>query len=88
MNRMQREPRPAIDYGSPEPIYRQLAAWIQECIDSGQWEHNRRLPSERDLAELWGVSYDTIRRTMALLRGEGYIKSVQGRGTFAQRPGR
>ena len=77
-----------IDYGSPEPIYKQLAKWIQECVLSGRLEHNRKLPSERDLAERWGVSYDTIRRTMALLRSEGYIRSVQGRGTFVQVPGR
>jgi DNA-binding transcriptional regulator YhcF (GntR family) len=41
-----------------------------------------RLPAERDLAEQWGIAYQTVRRTMRELRERGLVASVVGKGTF------
>ena len=41
-----------------------------------------KLPSERHLAEEFGVSYITMRHAMAILRERGLIVSIHGRGTF------
>lgn len=38
--------------------------------------------TERDLADEWGVAYQTVRRAMRELRERGLIVSVVGKGTF------
>ena len=70
----------------PRTIYAQIVDYIEAHIESGEWEAGHRLPSERDLAERWGVAYLTIRRAMAELRKKGLIVSVQGRGTYVKDP--
>ena len=52
----------------------------QVRIEAGEITH--RLPSERDLAEEYGVAYQTVRHAMKLLRERGLIITRQGRGTF------
>ena len=79
---------PDIVHEGPTPIYVQIVDYVQEHIESGQWQPGHRLPAERDMAERWGVAYLTIRRAMAELRKKGLIVSVQGRGTYVKNPDR
>ena len=58
----------------------QVADNIEVRIEAGEISH--RLPSERDLAEEYGVAYQTVRHAMKLLRDRGLIITRQGRGTF------
>ena len=44
------------------------------------------LPCETSLAKGLGVSRDTLRRSMKLLKNEGLIASTRGRGTFVTSP--
>jgi DNA-binding GntR family transcriptional regulator len=69
-----------INPDSPELAYVQLANLLAAKIQAG--EIKGRLPSERDLAEEYGVAYGTVRRAMGLLRERGLVVSVHGRGTF------
>jgi DNA-binding GntR family transcriptional regulator len=67
--------------------YVQVADNIQVRIEVGEFTH--RLPSERDLAQEYGVAYQTVRHAMKVLRERGLIITRQGRGTFvaaARRP--
>jgi DNA-binding GntR family transcriptional regulator len=73
---------PKIDTDGPVPVYVQVADHIAARIESGELERGRRLRPERELAAWYGVAYDTIRRTTALLRERGLIVTVHGRGTF------
>ncbi len=45
-----------------------------------------RLPSERSLADEYGVAYTTVRHAMEVLRERGIIVTVHGRGTFVRPP--
>jgi len=74
-----------IDPSGPELIYVQVADRITAQIESGQLAPGARLPAERDLAVELGVSYDSVRRAMELLRERGLIVTVHGRGTFVAR---
>jgi GntR family transcriptional regulator len=58
----------------------QAANAIAARIEAGEITH--RLPAERDLARDLGVSYQTLRHSMKLLRQRGLIITRQGRGTF------
>lgn len=73
---------PVFDPDSLVPLYVQAADYIQAEIASGRLRVGSRLPAERDLAEQWGVAYQTVRRAMKELRERGLVASVIGKGTF------
>lgn len=73
-----------VDPDAPDPYYVQFAAILEARIRAG--ELAGRLPSERHLAEEYGIAYGTVRRAMDILREAGLIRSVHGRGTFAVKP--
>lgn len=64
------------------PVYRQLAQWIAGEIEAGRLEKGAQIPAERRLAELVGVSVDTIRNAMSALREDGLVETGHGTGTF------
>ena len=74
--------RPVIDTSGPELVYVQVANHLASRITSGELTPGARLPAERDLAEFYGVAYDTVRRATSVLRERGLIVTVHGRGTF------
>ncbi len=69
-----------IDPVSIKHAYQQVADAIAARIAAGQYPV--KLPSERALAEEFGVSYPTVRRAMAVLRERELIVSMLGRGTY------
>lgn len=71
-----------VDPDVPEPAYVQLAGILRARIASG--EITGRLPSERTLQQETGLSPMTIRRAVRLLRDEGLVVTVVGRGTFVR----
>ena len=66
------------------PRHRLLAERLTTAIAVGAYSPGDRLPSERDLAELMGVSRVTVREAIRLVAGLGLLASVRGRdgGTF------
>jgi DNA-binding GntR family transcriptional regulator len=62
--------------------YRQLASVLRDRIRNGELPAGRRLPSEKDLHDEFGLARETIRRALAVLRQEGLIEVRQGHGTY------
>jgi DNA-binding GntR family transcriptional regulator len=62
--------------------YRQLAAVLRDRISNGQLPPGRRMPSEKDLHDEFGLARETVRRALAVLRQEGLIEVRHGHGTF------
>ena len=79
---MTEDDRPLIRPDGPRLVYVQVADHIAGRIESGDLAPGDRLPPERELAVVYGVAYDTIRRANELLRERGLIITVHGRGTF------
>ena len=69
-----------INPDSLRHAYQQVADAIAASITDGTY--TIRLPSERDLAEEFEVSYITMRHAMKLLRERDLIESIHGRGTY------
>ncbi|MFN8190765.1 MAG: PLP-dependent aminotransferase family protein [Nocardioidaceae bacterium] len=69
------------------PAYAGLAEALRLAIGDGRLPAGVRLPSERDLAQLLGLSRTTVTRAYASLRGDGYAHAQQGAGTFTRIPG-
>lgn len=64
------------------PRYRQLADIVLGAIEQGALLDNQALPSERELAETYQMSRDTVRKAVRFLEERGVIYSDHGRGTF------
>jgi len=66
------------------PKYEVVRREMRSRILSGQFMTGRKLPSERDLVEEFGVSRITVIRAMKSLEQEGMISRGVGRGSFVQ----
>lgn len=71
-----------LDRGSPEALYRQIAAGLLQSIQSGRLGPGTKLPSTRDLAQSLGVHRRTVVQAFELLKREGRVTSGIGQGTF------
>lgn len=67
---------------SRKPMYHQLEFQIKALIASGYLEAGIALPSIRMLSKELKISVITTRRAYQNLESEGFIKTVQGKGTF------
>ncbi len=63
------------------PIYRQIVKYISEKIAAGDWVIGSRLPSQRAMAEAFGVNRSTIVSAMEELISYGILESDFGGGT-------
>lgn len=61
--------------------YIRIANILREQIKSNIRAAGRKLPTEEELANRYGVSRQTIREALKLLRSEGLIATRQGSGT-------
>lgn len=72
-----------VDHDSAEPLYRQVAGMLRARIASG--EITTRLPSLKTIAQEYEVSHITAEKAVGLLRDEGLIVVVVGRGTYVRK---
>jgi DNA-binding GntR family transcriptional regulator len=70
------------------PLYFQLAEALKKLLETGAWQPGARFPSEREIAEEFGVSRTVIRPALDLLVGDGAIVRTRGSGTFVAPPKR
>ena len=66
-----------------QPLYARVKEHILDNIRSGAWEAGRRVPSENELVESFGISRMTANRALRELQADGLVQRVQGVGTFA-----
>ena len=71
-----------ISNSSSTPIYEQIKIQIINQIMSGKLNEGDIIPSIRSLALDIKISVMTVKKAYDELEEEGYIKSVQGKGTF------
>lgn len=71
-----------ISNASSKPIYEQITGQIRAMILSGELAEGEQLPSIRALANSLRVSAITTKRAYADLEADGFIETVQGKGSF------
>jgi len=71
--------------GRQGPLYQRLAEALRAAIRRGQLPGGVRLPTERALASALSVSRSTVVAAYDVLRGEGWLESRQGSGTWVRR---
>ena len=67
---------------NPTPLYTQLADVLREMIASGELEPRSPLPSESYLQQEHGIARGTVRMAIGVLRNEGLVVTISGRGTY------
>lgn len=82
-------PSPSPDWG---PQIRRMAitdeviSRFQDLIARGVLTFGSKLPSERELAEVLGVSRPTVRQALKAMQVLGIVRSRQGDGTYLEAP--
>jgi len=71
-----------ISNSSPDPIYEQVNRQIRAQIISGELLEGEALPSIRRLAQDLQISVITTKRAYEELEKEGFIDTVEGKGSF------
>jgi GntR family transcriptional regulator len=73
---------------SPPPIprYREVADALEQLIASGEMAPGGRVPSERSIAERFGLSRMTARQAVELLVRRGVVYRRPGSGTYVAAP--
>src|SRR5687768_11989893 len=66
-------------------LYRRLADSIAAEIEAGKYNLGERLPTERELAEHYGVSRPTLREALIALEMLGMIEARHGLGIYVTR---
>lgn len=69
---------------SREPIYHQIEKQLKALIVGGHLPPGTPLPSIRVMAKDLACSVITTRRAYQNLENSGYIKTIQGKGTFVK----
>jgi GntR family transcriptional repressor for pyruvate dehydrogenase complex len=63
-------------------LYEQIVSQIEESIAEGKLKSGDQLPSERELAQQFGVSRTAVREAVKTLCEKSLVESHSGRGTF------
>ncbi len=69
---------------SPIPLYIQFKELILTKIESGEWQPEHKLPSERSLCNQYDISRITVREAIKELVRDGLIEGVPGKGNFVK----
>jgi GntR family transcriptional repressor for pyruvate dehydrogenase complex len=68
----------------PKKVSAQIAEQIRASILAGEFAPGDKLPPERELAEMFGVSRPSVREALNVLASSGLVMSYQGGGTVVK----
>lgn len=68
------------------PLWRQIADQLATAILSERIEPGDKLPSQHELADLFRVSRDPVKKAMHTLVRDGLVRTVPGGGSYAATP--
>ncbi|MFJ3220772.1 GntR family transcriptional regulator [Kitasatospora sp. NPDC086801] len=68
----------------PRPPYVQAAEVLRTAIHKGELRPGEKLPSARELQRRFGIASSTVQNALRLLKDEGLIYSVLGRGSYVR----
>ncbi|MES9995687.1 FCD domain-containing protein [Desulfovibrio aminophilus] len=74
--------RPAVR----RKLSEQILGQFRELLESGRVGPGDRLPPERELARIFGVSRNSVREAIRALEEQGWVVSRRGDGTYVSDP--
>jgi len=76
------DPQAAREKQSPPAAAKLVVAYVRRLIECGEFKAGDKLPPERELARLIGVSRPSVRAGLQSLAAVGVVESRRGAGTF------
>lgn len=73
-----------LDRNSPLPLYAQVKRRLQAMIVAGEHPGDR-FYTEQELCSMFAISRFTVRQAIQALVQDGFLRRVQGQGTFVNR---
>lgn len=73
-----------IDHNSMTPLYQQVSNQILSDVASGEFSVNKRLPTEKEMSEQYGVSRITVRRAVSDLGCARRACQASGKGDVSE----
>lgn len=67
------------------PVYEQLAQILRAMIESGELAPERALPSGKTLVQQYGLARGTVDKAIAVLKAEGLVYVLHGKGVYVSR---
>lgn len=71
-----------INREDPESLYVQLKNILLKEIEEGRYKEGERIPTYRELCQIYGISMTTVKQAISELVHEGIISRRRGMGTF------
>ena len=68
----------------PKKVSTQIAEQIRSSVLAGEFNPGEKLPPERELAEMFGVSRPSVREALNILTASGLVETYQGGGTVVR----
>ncbi len=72
----------SIDHFGDQPVYLQLVTLLRNMIESGEIAPRHPLPSINTLVQQYEISTGTVEKALGVLKAEGLIRTVPGRGMY------
>lgn len=73
--------------GSGQPLFQRVARQVERFIEGNGLRPGDRLPGERELSELLGVSRASVREALRSLQARRVVLVQHGKGVFVAAPG-
>lgn len=67
-------------------VTEQVSKQIQDMISSGRFKPGDKLPTQKELEQMMGISRPTLREAISRLISSGAIEARQGQGYFVKEP--
>ena len=74
----------AVDKSSRIPVYVQVMDSIISQIEDGFLHVDTKLPSERELCDIYDISRTTVRQAVGELEKDGFVQTFKGKGTYVK----
>ena len=77
-------PKEGRNLTQKEKVSQKISRELLLMIENGKFPPGSKLPTEMELADLFGVSRMPIREALSVLRAMGIISSQQGGGSYVE----
>jgi DNA-binding LacI/PurR family transcriptional regulator/DNA-binding transcriptional regulator YhcF (GntR family) len=73
-----------IDRNRSVPVSVQICNHLRKKVLSGEWQQGSRIPNGLELSRQFGVAYQTLVRSLEVLKNEGLLVGIPSQGTFVR----
>ena len=69
-------------FNDTEPLYLQIAQWLEDKIVTGQLRTDEQIPSTTELSQILKINPATVRKGVSLLVDKGLVYKKRGMGMY------